>query len=230
MTNLLEINLSWNKLEGSIPKSFYTLVKLRVIKLDNNNLSGIIEQDFENLQDLRYIDISRNKFSGNFPIVAGGFKNLKQLDFHGNQFEGFAPRSVQELWAGHELEVEIYISCTAADLEFERQEILRKERERLQAIQDELDRIENEKRIEAERLEILRIHKLKLRNERLLRVRDELEIEPTGRDAASIRFQLPGNLKVTRKFNKYSELIVVDDFLLMYLTGILHNIFIIYIL
>jgi hypothetical protein len=29
-----------------------------------------------------------------------------------------------------------YISCTAADLEFERQELLRKERERLQAIQD----------------------------------------------------------------------------------------------
>jgi hypothetical protein len=32
---------------------------------------------------------------------------LKQLDFRDNQFDGFAPRSVQELWAGHELEVEM---------------------------------------------------------------------------------------------------------------------------
>jgi hypothetical protein len=65
----------------------------------------------------------------------------------------------------------------------------------------------------------------------LIGVRDELEIEPTGRDAASIRFQLPGNLKVTRKFNKYSELIVVDDFLLMYLTGIYYiNIYHIFII
>ncbi|GMH14532.1 hypothetical protein Nepgr_016373 [Nepenthes gracilis] len=64
-TTLLEyINLSDNKIQGSIPNSIFELVSLVALLLSSNNLSGIIEfGTFYKLKNLTYLNLSHNRLS-----------------------------------------------------------------------------------------------------------------------------------------------------------------------
>ncbi|GMH14459.1 hypothetical protein Nepgr_016300 [Nepenthes gracilis] len=58
------INLSGNKIYGSIPNSIFELVSLEALMLSSNNLSGIIELDmFCKLENLTILDLSNNGLS-----------------------------------------------------------------------------------------------------------------------------------------------------------------------
>mmetsp|Transcript_20677 Transcript_20677/g.28547 ORF Transcript_20677/g.28547 Transcript_20677/m.28547 type:complete len:430 (-) Transcript_20677:43-1332(-) len=118
-TNVLELSLRKNRLDGTIPSSFGTnLVYLRSLDLSYNTLSGTIPSSLgEDLVDLENLQFSSNKLSGNIPTsflsleYLQGFslgnnsltgtipefpvsESLLSFDFGGNSLEGTIPSSV----------------------------------------------------------------------------------------------------------------------------------------
>lgn len=104
MSDLQELDLSWNAFTGVVPLSLYKCKNIRVIRLDNNRLNGVISDEMLNFDKLTYLDLSNNMFSGEFPMqdASSRLKKLKVLNLlPGNVFDGFVPRGVQELMLGH---------------------------------------------------------------------------------------------------------------------------------
>ena len=85
LSNLRTLNLSGNKLKGSIPKSMSKLVNLTHLILHTNDLGGEI-CTFQLLTKLVVIDISLNYLSGKMKI--GNCVELKKLDISHNEFKG----------------------------------------------------------------------------------------------------------------------------------------------
>ncbi|KAL8241389.1 hypothetical protein R6Q59_014744 [Mikania micrantha] len=77
------IDLSYNKLVGSIPKEIGFLSKLTGVALDNNNLTGGIPPFLGNLTSLEMLSVKKNPFGGSIPHIVGHLKSLKQLYFGG---------------------------------------------------------------------------------------------------------------------------------------------------
>ncbi|XP_045829847.1 receptor-like protein 6 isoform X2 [Trifolium pratense] len=112
--SLEELNLNNNMLQGNIPKSIFTLSKLKYLRLQSNNLSGLINfQIFSKLQNLSYLSLSLNsQLSLNFESnvynsfnqlfslelsainliklhkLQGNFTNLYYLDLSNNKLNG----------------------------------------------------------------------------------------------------------------------------------------------
>ncbi|PQQ05799.1 putative LRR receptor-like serine/threonine-protein kinase [Prunus yedoensis var. nudiflora] len=58
------LNLSFQKMVGSLPPSIGNLTHLTEINLMNNNFSGEIPQEMGRLRSLQYLKLSSNSFSG----------------------------------------------------------------------------------------------------------------------------------------------------------------------
>lgn len=58
------VNLSNNKLTGSIPLSFASLTKLEVLGLGRNQLQGPLPAAFVSLRQLAALDVSSNMLNG----------------------------------------------------------------------------------------------------------------------------------------------------------------------
>jgi Leucine-rich repeat (LRR) protein len=119
---LLELNLSYNNLNGSIPKEIFrsgpTMVKCI---LSYNNLQGPIPQEIGNLQqvtDLEFssnnltgeipsdlgrcvgllvLQIDRNFLTGNISMSLGNLKSLSLLNLSHNNLSGFIPTDLSQL-------------------------------------------------------------------------------------------------------------------------------------
>ncbi|KAG8651927.1 probable LRR receptor-like serine/threonine-protein kinase At2g24230 [Manihot esculenta] len=87
---LLEtFDLSNNNFSGEIPAAISSLSRLRVLKLDRNGFEGRIPLEILNCQSLTYIDISLNKLDGSLPDGFGAaFPELKTLNLAGNKIKG----------------------------------------------------------------------------------------------------------------------------------------------
>ncbi|GMH14534.1 hypothetical protein Nepgr_016375 [Nepenthes gracilis] len=127
-TTMLEyIDLSGNKIQGSIPNSIFELVSLETLKLSSNNLSGIIELDmFCKLENLTELDMSNNgltlltKSNGainsnvaacrrlttllcspcniiEFPDFLRNQEDLQVLDLSNNKIHGDIPKWAQDI-------------------------------------------------------------------------------------------------------------------------------------
>ena len=63
-----EINLSWNRLEGKIPKEIRKLINLERIDLSINQLSGEIPKEIGKLINLQGLYLNNNQLFGEIPI------------------------------------------------------------------------------------------------------------------------------------------------------------------
>ncbi|CAH1416664.1 unnamed protein product [Lactuca virosa] len=102
MVNLTVLDLSINKLNGSIPKELSKLQNLQTLNLGNNNLGGLIPTSFGQLSKLRIVNISMNHINLTLekldlnhnnlvgPIYPefGMMSRLFYLDFSSNQLSG----------------------------------------------------------------------------------------------------------------------------------------------
>ena len=81
LNRIKKIDLSNNKLTGTIPTGFGTLLTLEDLNLGNNDFTGTIPSSLSNLLLLRRLDLSFNSLTGNFPIGLTNIATLSALTF-----------------------------------------------------------------------------------------------------------------------------------------------------
>ncbi|CAF2037476.1 BnaA09g07170D [Brassica napus] len=91
---LTRLELSNNRLEGSIPLSISKARRLSQLEISGNNFSGAIPARICDLGGLRDVDLSRNRFSGSIPSCINRLKNLERVEMQENMLDGEIPSSV----------------------------------------------------------------------------------------------------------------------------------------
>ncbi|CAI9782628.1 unnamed protein product [Fraxinus pennsylvanica] len=95
LRNLKGIDLSSNKLVGTIPHAFSDLRALVFINLSRNHLVGNIISSIGQLDTLEWLDLSRNQLSGEIPNGLANLHFLSVLDLSYNNLTGKIPLSTQ---------------------------------------------------------------------------------------------------------------------------------------
>ncbi|KAI8558221.1 hypothetical protein RHMOL_Rhmol04G0073400 [Rhododendron molle] len=95
---LLVLTLFDNTLNGSIPRQLLMVSSLSIgLDLSRNRLSGSLPLEVGNLKHLAYFDISGNGLSGEIPSTLGSCSSLENLYMHQNFFQGSIPSSLESL-------------------------------------------------------------------------------------------------------------------------------------
>lgn len=95
LTTVTAIDLSNNRLEGTIPESFGSLVSLRVLSLSHNGFTGNIPYQLGSMTDLESLDLSCNQLSGEIPEELTNLTFLGSLNLSNNHLVGQIPQSRQ---------------------------------------------------------------------------------------------------------------------------------------
>ncbi|KAJ4846792.1 hypothetical protein Tsubulata_014106 [Turnera subulata] len=97
-TVVIALDLSVKKLGGKLSgKQFGVLTELADLNLSYNSFSGKLPVEIFNITALQSLDISRNNFSGQFPNGVSGIGNLVVLDAFSNSFSGTLPAQLSQL-------------------------------------------------------------------------------------------------------------------------------------
>ncbi|CAL2244698.1 unnamed protein product [Prunus armeniaca] len=96
-TSLTFLDLSYNKLNDTIPPGIGLCSKLQVFRAGFNSLSGSLPDEIFNLADLRQLSLPVNSLTG--PINDGimNLTNLQTLELFSNQFSGPIPSQIGNL-------------------------------------------------------------------------------------------------------------------------------------
>ncbi|XP_047959459.1 LRR receptor-like serine/threonine-protein kinase FLS2 [Salvia hispanica] len=94
MSELAEVYIGINELEGPIPECLGGMQSLRVIRFDSNKLNSTIPSNFWNLRDLIFLNLSTNYLSGQISPQIGKLEVINNVDFSFNQFSGDIPSSI----------------------------------------------------------------------------------------------------------------------------------------
>ncbi|KAL8512687.1 hypothetical protein ACS0TY_018980 [Phlomoides rotata] len=89
------IDLSSNKLVGSIPESFSKLKGLISFNLSRNGLTGSIIPGIGEMETLKTLDLSSNQLSGKIPTGLAQLNSLAVLHLENNNLSGEIPKSTQ---------------------------------------------------------------------------------------------------------------------------------------
>ena len=88
LSSLTELGLSHNRLDGTIPSKLGGLSNLVTLDLSGNLLTGTIPPGLGNLADLSVLRLAWNQLTGSIPTELSGLKHLSTLWLGGNQFTG----------------------------------------------------------------------------------------------------------------------------------------------
>lgn len=94
---IIEINLSNNNLDGTLPSSLEYLPSLEKLNLSDNSIAGVIPSQFGNLSNLVDLSLNSNSLTGTIPSQLGSLSNLSRLGLAGNQLMGSIPSSLGNL-------------------------------------------------------------------------------------------------------------------------------------
>jgi len=84
LTNLVSLQLSHNRLIGSIPSELQHLTKLTTLTLGSNEFTGSIPSELSSLSQLSILDLHDNLLSASIPSGIGNLSNLKWLYLNDN--------------------------------------------------------------------------------------------------------------------------------------------------
>ncbi|XP_052195978.1 receptor-like protein EIX2, partial [Diospyros lotus] len=97
MSILIDLDISRNYLNGSIPLSIGNLTALNNLAISNNRLSGVIPNIWNSMPSLYFIDLSNNSLSGKIPSSIGSQGCYLVFLFLGkNNLSGQVPSSLQK--------------------------------------------------------------------------------------------------------------------------------------
>ncbi|XP_019158223.1 PREDICTED: receptor-like protein 12 [Ipomoea nil] len=88
------LDLSDNKIEGSLPSGICNMSHLKVLDASDNNLSGLILKCLFNLTSLSVLNLKGNRFDQMPSTFTFAYNNLRSLNINGNQLKGKLPRSL----------------------------------------------------------------------------------------------------------------------------------------
>ncbi|XP_047341884.1 leucine-rich repeat receptor-like serine/threonine-protein kinase BAM2 [Impatiens glandulifera] len=91
LTQLLVLDVSYNKFTGSIPSSLSTLSNLQSLVLHSNYFSGSVPPSIGYLKSLQLLDLSHNSLSGFLPNTLNSLSSMTRLDISFNKFTGSLP-------------------------------------------------------------------------------------------------------------------------------------------
>jgi len=95
MTNLNDLDLSFNGLQGSIPLPS-TPSDLLFLDCSNNNFSSIEPNFGVYIRNISYINLSKNKLSGRVPLSFCSLNKPEFIDLSYNYFSGPIPSCLME--------------------------------------------------------------------------------------------------------------------------------------
>ncbi|XP_072994975.1 brassinosteroid LRR receptor kinase BRI1-like [Typha latifolia] len=88
--SMIFLDLSFNQLEGEIPKEIGTMYYLMILNLGHNLLSGLIPLDLGNLQHVAVLNLSHNALEGPIPPSFSAL-SLSEIDLSNNKLNGSIP-------------------------------------------------------------------------------------------------------------------------------------------
>ncbi|KAL5738650.1 hypothetical protein ACOSP7_031411 [Xanthoceras sorbifolium] len=91
LTYMSGIDLSCNKLTGSIPQQIGNLTRIRALNLSHNNLTGPIPLTFSKLKQIESLDLSYNNLIGNIPRQLVELNALGTFSVAHNNLSGKIP-------------------------------------------------------------------------------------------------------------------------------------------
>ncbi|XP_022717143.1 phytosulfokine receptor 2 [Durio zibethinus] len=92
--SLQQLHLDYNSLSGYLPDSLYSMSSLERLSISGNNFSGQLSKKLSKLSSLKFLIISGNHFSGRLPDVFGKLAQLELLCAHSNLLSGPLPSSL----------------------------------------------------------------------------------------------------------------------------------------
>lgn len=93
----MQVNLSSNFLNGTLPAEIGNLKVAIEIDLSRNQLSGVIPSSIGDLKNVQNISFADNRFQGSIPDALGGLTSLEFLDLSSNNLSGEIPNSLKAL-------------------------------------------------------------------------------------------------------------------------------------
>ncbi len=94
-----KINLSFNGLDGTIPKEIGNLSELEELYLGNNKLSGTLPKEIGNLKKLEQLCLEVNELSGKIPKEIKEMTALSRVYLYQNKFTDPLPSSFGNLFS-----------------------------------------------------------------------------------------------------------------------------------
>lgn len=91
LTDLVDLNLSYNSFSENFPTGIFNLTKLRTLDVSRNNFSGQFPSGISNLHHLLVFDAFSNSFSGPLPAEISQIETLEVLNLAGSYFSGPIP-------------------------------------------------------------------------------------------------------------------------------------------
>ncbi|CAH8358014.1 unnamed protein product [Eruca vesicaria subsp. sativa] len=88
VNSLVFLDLSSNKLAGTLPESLGALRNLQILDLSSNSFTGSIPSSIGNMLSLKKLDLSFNAMNGKIPESLGKLEQLVDLDLMANTWEG----------------------------------------------------------------------------------------------------------------------------------------------
>ena len=94
---VVELDLSENELNGTIPSELGSLTNLETLRLSDNQLRGTIPPELGNLTNLEVLNLFENRLSGTIPSELGNLSNLGALALFNNNLRGTIPSDLAKL-------------------------------------------------------------------------------------------------------------------------------------